>query len=344
MSRAITSISAAARAIVTPGFSRATPRRKNGPRLVGGIERENGPGFDVPLPEFEAGRHDTDDHVRPPVQRDGASQHIQPRPVAPAPEAIAQHDASRARLTELRRQIFAGEKRAADGRIHAKRLKERRHHPVSDHLFGLPVTGQREPAVREAIDLEDVERLERPRLRFPVEEIGQARAAAAGVVRHDDQTIRIRERQRPQEHAIDDAEDGRVDADAQRERQHRHECESRRAKERPQPIPRVARDRLQANSPVWSLPPVDHGEMTPVPRQISEPSLRFAPRGLFRPTVPHQRLDGFRKVKFELVVDRRVRVRMVVAIVHGQAFCRASKTFETASENCRHRRSPARSC
>ena len=53
------------------------------------------------------------------------------------------------------------------------------------------------------------------------------------------------ERQRPQQHGVDDAEDGGIGADAERERQHRDGGEAGRAAQTSDRVPHVVSDVLQ---------------------------------------------------------------------------------------------------
>jgi hypothetical protein len=62
-----------------------------------------------------------------------------------------------------------------------------------------------------------------------------------------DDAVRARDRQRPQDHRVDDAEDRRVDADAEREGEHHRRAEARRPAGNPQGEPEILQETYPCN-------------------------------------------------------------------------------------------------
>ncbi len=117
---------------------------------------------------------------------------------------------------------------AADCRLHAEHREELPRHDGAGNHRRLGADADRRGAGRHL-----GHRDEAARALLPVLEVGlrHRAVAAAGVVDlqqpHD--PIRIWIRQRPQQHAVDDAEDGGRGADAERQRHDRDDRKSRRA-------------------------------------------------------------------------------------------------------------------
>ena len=91
------------------------------------------------------------------------------------------------------------------------------------------------------------EALERLRLRLDVEEVlGRVDGGLAlPDLRHLDQAVGLRERQRAQQHGVHDAEDGARRADPEREREHGHQREARRLPQAPRGVGHVLAQRVE---------------------------------------------------------------------------------------------------
>lgn len=103
---------------------------------------------------------------------------------------------------------------------------------------------------REGLARDRGHRLEPAGAGLPVGEVGGRRRGPQGRAlrrrRADrDQAVGAGERQRPQQHRVDRAEDGGVGADADREREHRHGREGRLAQQGPRRNPEVVGPHLQ---------------------------------------------------------------------------------------------------
>jgi len=169
-------------------------------------------------------RHDPDDREERAVERDGLADDRRVAAEALAPETMADHRDALARVGGT-----LGKARA-EHRLHAEHQEEiRRGLDGVDALWIAAGLGQRQLRIpprrgfvehlRQAAIVDEVDR-RNPLVRQPLAVVG---------LPHRCQAIGIGIRQRAQNHAVEDAENGRGRADAQRERQHRGDGEARRA-------------------------------------------------------------------------------------------------------------------
>ena len=112
------------------------------------------------------------------------------------------------------------------------------------------------PSRAEHVDrwpLDNRDRLERANTRAPREEVlrvdGNRLVRRERLLADDDEAIGVWERQRFQQHRVDEREDGRVRADAQRQRQEGDRCEAGRPAERAERVARVLHDAFDEVEP-----------------------------------------------------------------------------------------------
>ena len=172
-----------------------------------------------------AGRfgENADDGPRLPIQGDGLSKDRRLAVEVPLPEAMADEDDRLAAGP-----IFGGRKIPSDERLDAQRWQERHGRVEADHLFRVAAPGQRERIERGQRQV--AEHL------LPLLHLEKARIGKADAVEvllqvgraQSDQAVRLRIRQRPEEHRIHHAEQRHVGADAEREAEDGNEREARR--------------------------------------------------------------------------------------------------------------------
>ena len=167
--------------------------------------------------EVEALRHDTDDRHGYAAERERSAEHVRIAAESALPHPIAEHDD-----VVLSRRILILAKAASKRRRNLEQLEEIPRHGSARDPLGVPAFGERRTAVIEGGDS-----LEHGVLTAPIEEVsgchGKTSVLGNDLV-HEDETVGIREGQRPEEHTVDDAEDGRCGADAERQRENRDDC------------------------------------------------------------------------------------------------------------------------
>ena len=201
-------------------------------RRRGHDERREHPDARV-LGIVEGSRHDAEDRVRHAVDLDPAADDRRVACQLALPDALADDD-----------QRLCG---AAVGRGRERPAHERRHREDVE-VVGRDARGRH--ALRLASRHRDRRRIapvtghRRQRLALPidVEEVGRREAAVrirAAAARQPDDRPAVGVGQRPQQNAVDDAEDGRVGADAEREGQDRDDRKCRRAEQRANGVTKV---------------------------------------------------------------------------------------------------------
>ena len=122
--------------------------------------------------------------------------------------------------------------------------------------------------------------------------------------------LRVGVWERPQEHAVDDAEDGARRADAQRERQDRDGREGRTLPELPEAEDHVVPNRVEPFCACHVPLPLSAEPLQPVPEsiEIAERPVHVLARGIGGRPCRHQLVDPGLDVKLELVADVARRV------------------------------------
>jgi hypothetical protein len=196
-------------------------------------------------PRTEAGGHHPDDRPRHPVDPQGPPEDLAVAAEAALPEFVA----------EDRHRLGAGELlRLGEAPSEDRRHPQERQHRGGDRgrvqPLGSLAAGQVDgPAVVDPQVLEDP-------VRPPVEEIGGVgvlelgNAEPRGGVPHPHQPLRVGVGQRPQQDAVDDAEDRGVGADAEGQGEDREQGESRLPQELADGGAEVAEERIHRQAPV----------------------------------------------------------------------------------------------
>ena len=194
-----------------------------GPELhVVPVEPDRPPQLHLLLREREPGRHHTDHFDARPVEIDDAPNHARIGAEPGTPQAVAQHGHRRGA-----RPVFLGGERTAEAGRCPHHVEERRGNARRRHALRILRT-------REARLLVAVHRhaLERPALlrvqeveRVRHRQLVELRKRRRGVT-EDHEPFGIRERQRAQQHRVDDREDGDVGADPNRQHGQRDEREA----------------------------------------------------------------------------------------------------------------------
>ena len=176
------------------------------------------PELDRGIDEEEIGRQDADDRLRLAVDPQGLPHGVVSPAVELLPEAVAQDDLTiGADFT-----LGLGEDAAAE-RLRAEQPQQGGPRQHAGDPLRIAVDANRHAArVVERLFVEGVD------LSEPVVVVRHAvrRAFHAGpriAVAERRQPLRLRHRQRLQQHGVDDGKDGRVDADAERQRQQRRD-------------------------------------------------------------------------------------------------------------------------
>ena len=172
---------------------------------------------DVGQPRRETHRHghDADDHVRLPVQRQGATDDAGIRLEMTAPQPLADDgDAIGARL------IFRRGKGAARERRDTHRLEHARRRERSVQPLGIAGSGQVDGGA--AIDADVLEHRVLIAIVLEIRPRHGHGLPAARLLDEHEQAIDVRIGERAQHHAVEHGEDRRVGADAERQGQHGH--------------------------------------------------------------------------------------------------------------------------
>ena len=142
-----------------------------------------------------------------------------------SPETIAQDDDA----VLAGNRLFRREK-PPEGRRHPQRRERLGRQRSAIHAFHIGAVRDREGLRRIRGEALDHPGRLAPRLEREIAQPGLAnnRAAARMVLRQDDDAIGCCVGQRPQQHAVDDGEDGGVDADGEGEREKSGDREARR--------------------------------------------------------------------------------------------------------------------
>ena len=198
-------------------------------------EGERQPDFRVVVHEIRAARHDADDLKPPSVDVDAVADDWL-RAERGLPELVRDH-------SHRRRAGNAGlsaSKEAPLSGLHAERVQQVRIDDGRADATRAIARHEIRLAGAEGADIGEgaVELLELQVLGHRGRELRKPERWQLGVQVHQLRGARVRER--PQQHAVDDREDGGVRADPERERDDRHRCKDRRASERPQPVMHVA--------------------------------------------------------------------------------------------------------
>ena len=148
---------------------------------------------------------------------------------AALPEAVTEDDD-----VATVRPIFVGGERSAGCRLRPEQAEEVARHLRPEKLFRIVSAGEvhePEPVRGGIVDSAD---LLTPDVE-PGHRAAGVRAVNRGVDKHD-QPFRIRKRQRFEQHAVDDREDGGVGADPERQRRDGRDGEARRLPEHAQRV------------------------------------------------------------------------------------------------------------
>ena len=206
--------------------------------VVGVRQRQRQEGIDALAGEQEAARQDSDDLAAPAVQGHDPAECFGVAAEPALPEIVADHGRPRARVAAAAGVL--GAKAAPVRRRDAQRLEEvGGRDDAGDPLHLAAVRAEVEERLRvgrHALEgLALACRVAVVRRRHDVAVLADARDA----VPHDHQAIGFAVRQRPQQHRVDDAEDGRVDADAERQRRDGDEGEAGLAQQRADAVAEV---------------------------------------------------------------------------------------------------------
>ena len=200
------------------------------------------PGGGAPGGHRKARGHDADDRVRLTVEPERAADDVRGRAKMALPESVAEDRDVAACLG-----ILLGEKHAAEHRPRSHDLEEVGADGARHDRLGGSGAGQRE--LTEAIDRHP---LEAAGVALPVVEVRrrdrERRHAGKRVLRRHvedpHEPIRLVERQRAQQHRVDEAEDRRVGADAEREHGDDRQRERGSAQQYPEGITNIGNQRL----------------------------------------------------------------------------------------------------
>ena len=188
--------------------------------------------------------------------------------------------------------VVAVAERPAVERLHAEHVEEvRRHHPGQHAVRLAPV----EQGERHAVVLDEaVERRELlPVVADLLDREGDVRRAGPlRLLAGEHELVPVGIRQRPQQHAVDEAEDGGVGADAEPEGDHHHQAVARRPEQRSHAVPHVPNQRFQHRFRLVSPGARRASLFWPPPRQcaVSPSPLRQLPVARPRPAgslAPH---------------------------------------------------------
>ena len=196
----------------------------------GAVDAKRPPQFRVGLGRHdESGGHDAHQFDTVAVDVDDSADHVRIAAEPPPPEVIAENrDPPRIAAFVVHREG------PAEPRPGSRHVEERRGNARAAHPFRVPRAGE---AGRSPLDHRDA--LERPALLLVAHvervgdgelvELGQGRR---GMLQHDE-AFGVGKRQRPEQHGVDDREDGDVGAHADRQREERDRREAGRGGEAP---------------------------------------------------------------------------------------------------------------
>jgi hypothetical protein len=182
-------------------------------RLLRIGKRERQPRLHARVDEHEIGRHHADDGIGLAVDTHVTAQGVSPAKKA-LPQSVAQYD--RAVLSDL---SFLVHEAASDPRRHPREAEERWRHPHHVNPFRRAIQIKaRVAGVEERLLFED------GHVAKAIVVVGDGGAgvlhAGLGVtVVNEQNAIRLRDAQRPQEHVVHDSKQGRIGADTDRQRQ-----------------------------------------------------------------------------------------------------------------------------
>ena len=269
-------------------------RPRHGRRAVDDRRREQ-----LGAREDEAGRHDAHHRRGHSVELDGPSDHRRIGREPPAPEPVAQHrDGGPARP-----RLVGGEEPAARGSDpeHPGEVvgDEQRRQPL-----GVARPAQRAP--RGAVARDRAERGQTLDIeQLGLREHGVRQVQAEIDVEHGHQPVRLGERQRAEQHAVDHREDRAVGADAEGQREHDGKGEAGGAPEAPR---REAEVLAQAQPPLApakpGVPPAGDGAAAPAGRvDVAQAAAGFLARPLRRHAGGDVLLGAHLEMEGQLVVD-----------------------------------------
>ena len=185
---------------------------------IGGVERQGQPDLRLRVVDVVPRRHDADDARRRAVDGDHAPDDRFVAAERGAPDFARQH-----------RHVFRAGQRVGPRELPAAD----RGDPEHGHQLGRDQRGVDAPRLIRRAEVDGAGPIAAHVLEGLVplaelEELGRRdpeliEPEARELARDEDQPRGVRIRQRLEDHAVDDAEDGRVGADPQRQRQHRHE-------------------------------------------------------------------------------------------------------------------------
>jgi len=189
----------------------------------------------------EIARHDADDGVAILVHSNPAAQDMRVATELPMPQSIADHD----RFGEARLRV-AWFVYAPQLGLSAEKLEVIGAGGEHFDTLGVVAPTQRGASRKEGADpLEDAGAIAQV-FEFRFRHAYILRARAIQIVKDADQTLRMLERKRPQEHGVHYGEDGDVRADTERQGEYRHRCKARML---PQLASRVANIRSKDLEP-----------------------------------------------------------------------------------------------
>ena len=243
---------------------------------VRGIQRDGAPELDFARREKEIRRHDADDRHRLAAEREGAPEHARITGESALPHPVAEHDDA-----VLPREILRLGKATAEHRRDFQEVEEIPRDGGGDDAFGAVAACEGRGAAGEGGDPG-----ERGRLFAPVEK-GRRRDRESAVLRHDleqaNEAIRLRIRQRPQKHAVHDAEDRAGGADPESQREDGDDREAGGLSELSNRVARIAQDVHRHGEPApsrWmdSVEPIRQPlDRRPGVRAVGEPQILCHP-------------------------------------------------------------------
>ena len=210
--------------------------------------------------DIEAGRQRADHHMRNAVQLQGSPERARIAGEQALPEVVVDE-----RDGWTSGAVVFGSEEPSHGGLHAESCQVRRRHRGRHQPLGLATAQQGELALRrksrrgERASFVAIEAVFEHRRAERIEPLAQRVP--------EDESVRVRHRQRPQQERIERAEDRRVRADSERQRQHDDGREAGADAQGPPPITKVLQQDLHADTPHQGTiklcargpPPVDAG-------------------------------------------------------------------------------------
>ena len=181
---------------------------------IDGIQRERQPQLDLLIVHVVAARHDADDARLHAVDVEDRAERVLVRAERPLPQLVRENRD----VFGVRQRVFAGEHPSAD-RLNA----ERRHQLVRDERGD--GTARHVGAEIRCPNRVGADRVERPVALAELQEFWRGHPELIEpepwkLAGDEHQTLRLRVPERPEHHAVDDAENRGVGADAERQRQY----------------------------------------------------------------------------------------------------------------------------